>query len=388
MINALCIFQQKSLTNRCRGDDTQVFSYAKHYSFMLQDRFGRIHDYLRLSLTDSCNYRCVYCLPEPQDPLDLNALNTHSSGSSVELPALTVLQSHLPAVTSSGKRMSADEICQLAEIFVHAGVKKIRLTGGEPLLRHDVAQIIHRLSLLPVELCLSTNGSLIHRHFQTIVNAGIRTVNVSLDSLKADVFRRLSGIDDFEQVRANIELLYSTGMQVKVNMVVLRGHNDDEILDFVRWTLNSAIHVRFIEFMPFPSNQWQPEKLLRSDEMLAQITQQFPEIEKMNDAAHDTSRKYRVKNAAGTFAFISTMSQPFCSDCNRLRLSADGKMRNCLFASTEMDLAQALRAGEDVGARIRECLGQKAEMLGGHLAEHWEVERTHAAERSMMSIGG
>lgn len=284
--------------------------------------------------------------------------------------------------------MTADEIEEFAKAFVNLGVKKIRLTGGEPLIRKDASEIIMRLAKLPVELTLTTNGSYVHDFLPTFEKAGIRSVNVSLDSLRSDSFARLTGRNDFEKVFSNIQLLVKNNFHVKVNVVVMNGYNDKEVVDFIEWTKNSPVHVRFIEFMPFPGNHWQPEKLITYKEILEAIQIKYPAIEKLNDEAHDTAKKFRIKNHAGTFAVISTMSEPFCSGCNRMRLTADGKMRNCLFSKTETDLLTPMREGKDLLPLIQECLFGKHYMLGGHDEQQWATSHSESKERSMLAIGG
>ncbi len=327
---------------------------------MLTDSFRRIHDYLRISITDRCNFRCLYCLPEPE------------------------AESHC----GHSDQMTASEVFRLAEIFTRLGVRKIRITGGEPLVRKDAGAIIESLGKLPVKLVLTTNGARLHQFMDSLNAAGIRSVNVSLDTLNSERFRAMTGRDEFGQVYQNIATLLSAGFHVKVNMVVMNGRNDSEIMEFVAWTRETPLHVRFIEFMPFPGNQWKPEKLINHKEILQMISVHFPDIEKLTDHAHDTTKKYKVAGHAGTFAVISTMSEPFCSGCNRLRLTADGKIRNCLFGKSETDLLTPLRKDEDVEAMIRQNLSAKHWMLGGNSGEQWGLEQTASHTRSMMGIGG
>ncbi len=341
---------------------------------MLKDSFGRIHDYLRISLLDKCNFRCFYCLPHsPHNKNGFQPKHDHSL-------------------------MTADEIEKLSEIFITHGVNKIRLTGGEPLLRKDSKEIMLRLSKFPVELTLTTNGSTVDQFIGVFQEAGIRSVNVSLDSLQSETFQRLTGRNDFEKVFANIQLLLDKNFHVKINVVVMNGYNESEVNNFIAWTKNSPVHIRFIEFMPFPGNHWKPEKLTTYKEILEAITNKFPGIEKLNDGEHDTAKKFRVLNHKGTFAVISTMSEPFCSGCNRMRLTADGKMRNCLFAKTETDLLTPLREGKDIMPLVKESLFGKHYMLGGHDEKHsaiadpsiggWATLHSESKERSMLAIGG
>jgi cyclic pyranopterin phosphate synthase len=331
---------------------------------MLKDSFGRIHDYLRISLVDKCNFRCLYCLPH----------------SGMNKAAFKAMPGH--------KLMTADEIFSFASAFAKVGVNKIRLTGGEPLLRQDAAEIINRLSFLPVKLTLTTNGSNVHEFIDTFIAAGIDSVNVSLDSMKEETFFSLTGRNEFKKVFSNIKLLLENNFHIKVNVVVMNGFNENEICDFIEWTKDSPVHVRFIEFMPFPGNQWRPAKLITFKEILEEIHKTFPSIDKLTDEMHDTAKKFRIPGHAGTFAVISTMSEPFCSGCNRMRLTADGKMRNCLFSKTETDLLSALRAGEDIVPLIKECLFGKHYMLGGHNEQEWAATHTESKARSMLAIGG
>jgi len=331
---------------------------------MLKDGFGRIHDYLRISLLDKCNFRCLYCLPH--SPHNKNGFHSKPDNA----------------------LMTAAEIEAFAKSFIGLGVKKIRLTGGEPLIRKDAKEIILRLSKLPVELTLTTNGSYIDEFMETFQHAGIKSVNVSLDSLHPETFHKLTGRNEFEKVFSNIDLLIRNNFHVKVNVVVMNGYNDLEIPDFISLTKNTPVHIRFIEFMPFPGNHWQPEKLITHKEILESIKEKFPLVQKLNDGIHDTAKKYQVDGHAGTFAVISTMSEPFCSGCNRMRLTADGKMRNCLFSKTETDLLTPLREGKEIIPLIMECLYGKHYMLGGHDEQHWATSHSESKERSMLAIGG
>ncbi|HNR06760.1 MAG TPA: GTP 3',8-cyclase MoaA [Saprospiraceae bacterium] len=326
---------------------------------MIQDKHGRVHTYLRISLTDNCNLRCFYCMPEEDYEF-----------------------------TPASRLMQAAEIETLARTFVDLGVNKIRLTGGEPLVRKDAADIILRLSRLPVKLTLTTNATRVHEFIDVFKEAGIRSLNVSLDTLDRDRFLFMTRRDQFQRTLDNIRLLVDQGFHVKINMVVMKGLNESEIPDFVAWTKKEPIHVRFIEFMPFEGNRWTSNKVFTLQEMLELIGSRF-EIEALLNGIHDTDKKFRALGHAGTFAVISTMSSPFCAGCNRIRLTADGKIKNCLFSKTETDLLTALRKGEDVVRLIHQNIGQKAKELGGQFdadIEHIHPEEIH--NRSMITIGG
>ncbi len=326
---------------------------------MIKDTYNRVHDYLRISLTDNCNFRCFYCMPEEEYDF-----------------------------TPASNLMQPGEIEQLAKIFVEQGVKKIRLTGGEPLVRKDAADIILALSKLPVQLTLTTNGTRLHDFAPVLENAGIKSLNISLDTLQPEKFQLITRRDQFKTVYDNIQLLLRKNFHVKVNVVVMKGLNDGEINDFIAWTKDQPVHVRFIEFMPFSGNRWTSNKVMTWKEMLQVIEQKYSFVPLKNDV-HDTAKAYTISGHQGTFAVISTMSAPFCSGCNRMRLTADGKMKNCLFSGEETDLLSALREGRDVAALIHESIFNKAKELGGQFTsdfQHLHAEDIH--NRSMITIGG
>jgi cyclic pyranopterin phosphate synthase len=326
---------------------------------MLHDSFGRIHDYLRISLTDHCNFRCSYCMPVEE-------------------------MEWMP----QSKLMSAQEIVKLAEVFVSLGVKKIRLTGGEPLVRKDFGQILEVLARLPVELTMTTNGILIPQYLEALKKAGVRSINVSLDTLQPEKFFKLTRRDQFTQVWANILLLLQEGFRVKINAVAMQGQIEEELIDFVRLTRDLPLHVRFIEFMPFTGNHWQAKQVITALQMLEWVKKDV-EVVKLEDKTHDTAKKYQVPGYAGTFAFITTMSEHFCGSCNRLRLTADGKIKNCLFGKEELDLLGALRKGEEVESIIRLSLSRKHAALGGQFGADYTQANPEAIEnRSMINIGG
>lgn len=290
--------------------------------------------------------------------------------------------------TPASKLMQASEIETLAKIFVAEGVKKIRLTGGEPLVRKDATTIIQALSKLPVQLTLTTNGTRLHQFVDVLEHAGVRSINISLDTLQADRFQLITRRNAFEQVTSNIALLLKKQFHVKVNVVVMRGLNDAEIADFVQWTKDAPVHVRFIEFMPFSGNRWSSNKVFTWQEILTTIESRFSFIPLKGDV-HDTAKGYIVPGHAGTFSVISTMSAPFCSTCNRMRLTADGKLKNCLFSTGETDLLTPLRNGDDVLPLIHQNIAAKAKELGGQFSAAFEnLEAQALQNRSMIAIGG
>jgi cyclic pyranopterin phosphate synthase len=288
----------------------------------------------------------------------------------------------------SSKMMQADEIQELAKIFVNFGVNKIRLTGGEPLVRKDVGMIIKNLSALQVSLTLTTNGVRLHEFVEVIKESNIRSVNISLDTLNADKFQQITKRNDFKKVWDNIHLLIELGIHVKVNVVAMRGINDTEINNFIAWTKNTPVHVRFIEFMPFTGNKWMSDKVFTWQQILQKVEQHYSFI-RLKDEGNDTAKKYMVPGHVGTFAVISTMTAPFCSTCNRMRLTADGKMKNCLFSKDEMDLLGALRNGKDVLSLIQQSIKEKYAERGGQFVSNFELLDSAGIEnRSMIAIGG
>jgi cyclic pyranopterin phosphate synthase len=284
--------------------------------------------------------------------------------------------------------MQTDEIEKLAKIFVSLGVNKIRLTGGEPLVRKEAADIIQALSKLPVKLTLTTNGSRLHEFVEQLQQANVHSLNISLDTLQPEKFQLITRRNQFQVVYDNIQLLLKKKFHVKVNMVVMKGLNENEINDFIEWTKHEPVHIRFIEFMPFTGNRWTSNRVFTMQQMLQSIEEKY-EVVKLEDEKHDTAKGYKVPGHEGTFAIISTMSSNFCSDCNRMRLTADGKIKNCLFSKEETDLLSALRNGEDVEPLIHKSIRSKAKELGGQFTadfEHLHPEDIH--NRSMITIGG
>lgn len=326
---------------------------------MIADSFGRVHDYLRISLTDNCNFRCFYCMPDEEYDF-----------------------------SPASKLMQPEEILRLAKTFVDHGVRKIRLTGGEPLVRKDAAEIIASLGQLPVELTITTNGTRIEQMLPTLLQAGIKSINISLDTLQPEKFLLITRRDLFHQVRSNIELLLQHKIHVKINMVVMKGLNDGEITDFIEWTRHYPIQIRFIEFMPFSGNKWTSNKLFSLQEILAQIEKDFSVLP-VEGEPNDTAKRFMIPGHEGSFAIISTMTAPFCSTCNRMRLTADGKLKNCLFSDGETDLLAALRNNEDVVPLIMASIWSKKKELGGQLNVNFEnIDATDIINRSMITIGG
>lgn len=326
---------------------------------ILTDQFGRVHDYLRMSLTERCNLRCFYCMPE----------------NGIQL-------------RPREEFMRQEEVLQLANTFVELGVKKIRLTGGEPLIRKDADSIITELGKLPVELAITTNGVIVDKFVEIFKDAGIKGVNVSLDSLQPEKQERIARRDYFERILANIELLLKEGFKVKVNAVVMRDVNDDEIIDFVKLSEHKPLDIRFIEFMPFLGNDWNWEKKVNHDEVMERVYDYYSKesVKRVAAKANDTAQNYQIDGYTGTFGMISSVTHPFCSTCNRIRLTADGKIKNCLFSNSELDLLTSLRKGENVESLIRQSIASKKEVRAG--IDSFKNAENLTSIRSMVSIGG
>ena len=327
----------------------------------LIDRHSRTHRSLRISIVDKCDLRCTYCMPEDQVFLRKDSL------------------------------MTRREIATIARTFVDRyGIDKVRITGGEPLVRPDAVGIVGDMVQLGVSTGLTTNALSLHKHLDGLIGTGLRSVNISLDTFDAERFQRITRRDGFGRVHANILAALDRGLRVKVNMVVMRGVNDDEILRFVELTREHPVHVRFIEFMPFAGNHWGRERVYTFAEMLGHIGSMHT-VEKLEDDPHSTAKAFRVPGWAGTFAVISTVTEPFCGSCDRLRLTAEGKMRNCLFSREETDLLSALRRGEDIAPLIEANVLGKHAMLGGlpPFRPEKQQELLHdLSTRPMVSIGG
>ncbi|KIQ24828.1 molybdenum cofactor biosynthesis protein MoeA [Flavobacterium sp. MEB061] len=329
---------------------------------ILTDDFGRKHNYLRISLLEKCNLRCTYCMPA-----DGIALSPKAS------------------------LMTADEIFALAQTFVENGVDKIRLTGGEPLLRKDFPEIISKLSTLKTSLSITTNGILIDRHIDALKQAKIKKINLSLDTLVASKFHSVTLRDQFEKVISNLHLLLNHDFTVKVNVVLMKGFNDNEIIDFIKLTQFLPISVRFIEFMPFAGNEWDRSKMVSQNEILSQVESVFlsEEIQKLEDEKNFTARTYRIKGFLGDFGIISSITNPFCDGCNRIRLTANGKIKNCLFSNSETDLLTPFRNGESIENLISVSIKNKKKVRAGMVTiEEMDDPSLHFDNRSMIAIGG
>lgn len=331
-------------------------------SIQLQDTHGRMHSYLRISITENCNLRCTYCMP--------------AEGI---------------ALTPKAHIMTADEIVTIAKTFVNLGVTKIRLTGGEPLVRKDAKDIILRLGQLGVELTLTTNGILVDEFVDAFKEAGIKTLNVSIDSLQKEKYNQITRRDHFDKLWKNINLLEANGFQIRLNVVLIKDFNENEIIDFIELTKDRNIQIRFIEFMPFDSNKWNKEKLVSYAEILSQVNDFYSnlKVERLKDKPNDTSRNHKIESYLGSFSVISSVTNPFCGTCNRIRLTADGKLKNCLFSNTETSLLDTLRAGESIEPLIFQNIKSKHAMRGGmDDDDKFQNPKLFSQNRSMIMIGG
>ncbi|KER19146.1 hypothetical protein T265_11980 [Opisthorchis viverrini] len=287
----------------------------------LVDKCNRIHDYLRISITENCNLKCNYCRPSTASPL-----------------------------CTKQQFISAEHILFLAAYFVRRGVSKIRLTGGEPLMRKDLPEIIESLNGLRKyngtlkNISMTTNGIAFAKRAKQFKELGLDSVNISLDSLKPERVKQLTGSPVLKHAYTSIYSALGSGYNpVKLNCVVIRGFNDDEICDFVGLTKHLPIELRFIEFMPFGGNNWDTEKLVSYKEMLNTIRKVYPDLYPLPVPFSNTAKLYRVNDWPGTVGFITSMTENFCSNCSRLRLTADGHLKTCLHGEEEVDLIKVIQ---------------------------------------------
>ncbi|MEO7658947.1 MAG: GTP 3',8-cyclase MoaA [Pyrinomonadaceae bacterium] len=287
----------------------------------LRDAHNRIIRDMRISLTDRCNFRCFYCLPNGEPPL-----------------------------ARKDTILTFEEIAYLSEIFVSLGIEKIRLTGGEPLIRKDVPKLVTQLAKLKprlTDLALTTNGFTFPRHAAALRNAGLDRVTLSLDSLDRDKFAEITGVDALEQVYEAIDSAKKFGFEpVKINAVIVRGRNDDELVDFARFARENDVSFRFIEFMPLDSgHEWSREMVVSGKEIHAAIDSVYPLKLKETSRGSETSWKYEFADGSpGEIGIIAPVTEMFCGACSRIRLTADGQIRTCLFSTTEHNLRELLRS--------------------------------------------
>jgi len=326
----------------------------------LVDGHGRRISDLRVSVTDRCNFRCQYCMPADGLPwLEREAV------------------------------LRFEEIERLVRIFASMGVTDLRLTGGEPLVRRDFPKLVAMLTRVDGlrDVSLTTNGYLLERDAAALVDAGINRVNVSLDTLEKDRFFQMTRRDSLPQVLRGLEALarHPEVHPIKVNAVALRGFTEQEAVPFAEFARSTAFQVRFIEFMPLDADRnWSPDQVLTGDELRAIIDAVHP-LEELPREPSATARVFRFRDGTGEIGFINPVSEPFCSDCNRVRLTADGKLRTCLFSVGETDLREPLRTGasdDDVAELIRNAVWRK------ELKHHVGEKGFRQPPRTMSAIGG
>ncbi|SFI05891.1 GTP 3',8-cyclase MoaA [Planctomicrobium piriforme] len=327
----------------------------------LLDQFGRRHTNLRISVTDRCNIRCFYCMPAE----NVRFMNRRDL-------------------------LSFEEIEQVVRLVVPLGVTKIRLTGGEPLVRRDLSELVRRLVAVPgvLDLGLTTNGILLEEQAESLYAAGLRRLNVSLDALSAEAFRLITRRDGYERVLAGIAAAQKVGFApIKINAVAVRGLTESEIVPFAKFARESGCEVRFIEYMPLDADAaWERGKVLFASEIREILAQEFMPLEPVGEPHPEIpASEYVFADGVGRIGFIPSVSEPFCANCNRFRITADGKLRSCLFSLEETDLRSLLRGGAsdtEMTNAVRACIHQK---WAGH---HINAADFVQPERPMYSIGG
>mmetsp|Transcript_35951 Transcript_35951/g.57825 ORF Transcript_35951/g.57825 Transcript_35951/m.57825 type:complete len:431 (-) Transcript_35951:56-1348(-) len=326
---------------------------------LLTDTFGRHHNYLRISLTEKCNLRCVYCMPS--EGIDL---------------------------TASTQLLTTEEVVRIARLFVAAGVDKIRLTGGEPTVRPDLEDIVKQLSALPGlrHIAITTNGITLHKRLEALKAAGLTLVNISLDTLSAEKFELLTRRKGHDRVLKSIKRAVELGYDpVKVNVVLMRGVNDDELLDFVEMTRNDPVNVRFIEYMPFDGNKWETRKVVSYMEARGRIMDSHPSMSRMQDGKSEVAKNFTIDGHAGSVSFVTSMTSNFCGGCNRLRVLADGALKVCLFGNNEVSLRDSMREGASDEALMEVVSAAVGRKKAGHAGMY---DLAQMENRSMIRIGG
>lgn len=351
----------------------------------LIDSHGRILRDLRVSVTDRCNFRCLYCLPETEEAANFYQTRFQNGPGKAAVPSAPILREWKPR----RELLSFEEIERAVRIFVDLGIRKIRLTGGEPLLRSDLPRLIQRLATIPgiEDLALTTNGFFFRRHAVALRKAGLQRVSFSLDSLDPANFRKLTGRDGLDEVLAALKMARDLGFTpLKVNAVVIRDLNDHEIEDLAEFARRERLALRFIEFMPLDSGRaWLRELVVPGREILERLQRRFALVPVKGRDPAETARRWRFPDEEGEIGIIAPVTQPFCGHCNRIRLTADGQIRTCLFSIVEQDLKSKLRGHmEDtaIAAWLREVAYAKEERH--HIGEAGFAQ----PQRTMSCIGG
>ena len=358
-------------------------SVSQSRSALLTDSHGRVMRDLRVSLTDRCNFRCLYCLPETE------AAANFYRGRFDPLKNPNPRRLPLPPLKPRAEILTFEEIERLVRIAVDLGIEKIRLTGGEPLLRKDIEHLVARLS--PIEgirdLALTTNGFLFNQKAEALRAAGLRRVSFSMDSLDRANFQKMTGRDGLTEVLGAILVAKSLGMEpVKVNAVVIKDLNDHEIESLAEFAVQKELQFRFIEFMPLDSSRgWMKELVVSGAEILHRLSKRFDLEPVTNSNKSETARRWRIRGTRAEIGIIAPVTEPFCGHCNRLRLTADGKLRTCLFSLHEHDLKTPLRTSasdSDITATLQQIVLQKE--ARHHIGEKEFVQPA----RTMSCIGG
>lgn len=329
---------------------------------MLVDPFGRSITYLRISVTDRCNLRCAYCIPV---------------GGLEWLP--------------QSKILTDDEIIRVVQAAAALGINKIRLTGGEPLVRPGIVDLVNKISSVPgiQDIGLTTNGILLERMVGLLTKAGLKRINISLDTLKAERYLRITRIGSFDQAWRGILAAEKAGLSpIKINTVIIRGFNDDELLDLASLSISRSWHIRFIELMPIGNTQDWGEGLPASLDRYFSIQEMRSRLEILGLVpvtpliGSGPARTFQIPGAPGTIGFISPIGEHFCQNCNRLRLTADGKLRGCLVMPGEISLREALRNGQPLGKLILQAVARKPEQ------HNLKAAIPAKSKRGMSQIGG
>ncbi|MBC1504636.1 GTP 3',8-cyclase MoaA [Listeria booriae] len=331
---------------------------------LLTDRFGRVHDYIRISVTDRCNLRCVYCMPEE---------------GMTFLPHEEVL--------------SKDEIIDFMKIMVGYGIKKVRITGGEPLLRTDIVDIIAGLSAIPEieDIAVTTNAMYLVKKAEALKEAGLTRVNISLDSLQEDRFKTITRGGRLQKVLDGIAKAEEVGLfPIKLNVVLIKGQNDDEILDFLEFTRDKDINIRFIEYMPIghAGDSWKKQYLSLQTIFDACDEAGFAYQPVDSIRGNGPSENFRLEGAKGTFGLIHPVSSHFCASCNRLRLTADGYIKACLYWDEEMNIRPLIKDPEKLMELVQQSIDNKPESHEMAIALQDEMQSHKPTTRRMSQIGG